>query len=506
MWRAKSRVEWLIAVSVTVTLGFCAICGTILWELRRGVSERAVQSATNLIAALHSDIGRNFESYDLSLLAVTDGLNLPQINSLAPEIRHMVLFDRAATARFLGSIMVLDKYGTVILDSSTQRPLPANYSTEEYFTAHRDFPNFGLYVKGPIKDQLGEDAIAISRRWSRPDGSFGGVVMGTLRLAYFQNLFTKMSLGKLSVMTLMQTDGIVLMRMPYAPDYVGRNIGYSDVFSRISKSPFGSYEGKATIDGVNRIYAFGKIGTLPLIMTVGLGADEIYAGWRGEAFVMGLMMVVLCAMTIALGTILTREWRRREDAERQLSLLAATDALTGLANRRQFDEAIAREWARAKRSQSPLSLLMIDADHFKAYNDTFGHQAGDALLLAMAGCIGAAIKRPGDVSARYGGEEFAILLPNTPVYGAREVATLIHATIAELEVVHPSAPTGKPTVSIGVACLVPRPDAEHSQLIRAADSALYEAKSNGRNRTEIASGSNDEPQTVKIDAQGRLVA
>jgi len=151
-------------------------------------------------------------------------------------------------------------------------------------------------------------------------------------------------------------------------------------------------------------------------------------------------------------------------------------------------------------------LLMIDADHFKIYNDTFGHQAGDALLLQMARCIGETIKRPADIAARYGGEEFAILLPNTPIYGAREVAAVLHATIAKLDVSHPAAPDGKPTVSIGVACLVPRADMEHPHLIRAADTALYEAKSNGRNRSEIASGSSEAPQTAKIDVNGRLVA
>lgn len=506
MWRAKSRVEWLIAVSVVVTLAFCAICGTILWELRRATYERAVQSTTNLIAAIQSDIGRNFESYNLSLLAVADGMNLPQLNSLSPEVRQLVLFDRSATARFLGTIMVLDAKGKLILDSSTLRPAPVEFANEEFFTAHRDFPDFGLYVKGPVKDQLGENALAISRRWNRSDGSFGGVVFGTLRLAYFQNLFTKMSLGKRSVMTLMQTDGTVLMRNPHDSNYVGRNIGKSDVFDRISKSPFGSYEGKATIDGIDRIYSFGKIGTLPLIMTVGLAADEVYAGWRGEAAVMGLMMIVLCAMTIALGTILTREWRRREDAERRLAVLAATDPLTGLANRRQFDETIAREWARGRRVKAPLSLLMIDADHFKAYNDTKGHQAGDALLSEMARCVAAVIKRPADIAARYGGEEFAILLPNTPVHGAREVAALLQAAIAQIDAVHPDEPGGKPTVSIGIACLVPRADDEQATLIRAADAALYEAKNKGRNCVVIAGNSGDLPQKGKFDKNGRRVA
>ncbi len=191
MWRKKSRVEWLIAVSVVVTLGFCAICATILWEVRRGVSDRAIQSTANLIAALKSDIERNVELYDLSLQAVSDGMNLPQISVLSPEIRQMLLFDRAATAKFLGSISVLDPTGKVILDSSTLRPQPAVFADQEYFTVHRDNPKAGLFMKGPMTDALGENVISISRRITRADGSFGGVVLGTLRLAYFQNLFTK---------------------------------------------------------------------------------------------------------------------------------------------------------------------------------------------------------------------------------------------------------------------------------------------------------------------------
>ena len=507
MWRAKSRVEWLIALSVVVTLGFCAICASILWEVRRGVSERALQSATNLIAAVQSDITSNIESYDLSLQAVVDGMNAPSVRTLSPEIRQMVLFDRAATARFLGSISLLDETGRLIVDSSTLRPQPNVFADQEYFTVHRDFPSFGLYVKGPVADQLGESAIAISRRLTRSDGSFGGAVVGTLRLAYFQNLFTKLSLGSQSVITLMQADGRVLMRSPYKEAYIGRDIGSSDVFRRVSSVESGSYEGNATIDGVSRIYAFSHIGSLPLIITVGLSTNETYAEWRREALIIGSMMVLLCAVTIALGSVLTRELGRREEAERRLAHLASTDSLTGLSNRRKFDETIVCEWSRAQRSQTPLSLLMIDADLFKAYNDTSGHQAGDQLLLAVAECIAATTKRPADLVTRYGGEEFSVLLPETPVYGARDLAAEIHRHIAALDFSHPTSQTGKPTVSIGVACLVPQPDMEYSQLVQAADTALYEAKKRGRNRTEIAgSGLSDIDHSMPPDAQGRQVA
>ena len=140
---------------------------------------------------------------------------------------------------------------------------------------------------------------------------------------------------------------------------------------------------------------------------------------------------------------------------------------------------------------------MIDADMFKAYNDLKGHQAGDALLLAIAVCIGATPKRPADLAARYGGEEFAILLPDTPLHGACELAKQIHTQIAALDFQHPTSPTGKPTISIGAAAMVPQPDGAHFQLLQAADAALYQAKNNGRNRTEVASFDAGEMPSVR---------
>jgi diguanylate cyclase (GGDEF)-like protein len=165
------------------------------------------------------------------------------------------------------------------------------------------------------------------------------------------------------------------------------------------------------------------------------------------------------------------------------------------------------EWSRGQRSQTPLSLLMIDADLFKAYNDTSGHQAGDVLLLAIAECIAGTTRRPADLVTRYGGEEFAVLLPETPIYGARDLASEIHRRVATLDFNHPTSQTGRPTVSIGVACLVPQTGAEYAQLVQAADAALYEAKKRGRNRTEIAgSGISDIDHSTPPGTQGRQVA
>ena len=156
--------------------------------------------------------------------------------------------------------------------------------------------------------------------------------------------------------------------------------------------------------------------------------------------------------------------------------------ITGLKNRRKFDSAIDTEWRRAARHKTPLALLMIDADHFKAYNDTFGHQAGDEVLVGIAICITTAVRRAGDCAARYGGEEFAVLLPGLSPLEALGVAETIRLNVLQW--------SGDPpitSVSIGIASLMPDPAMDWAGLVMAADRALYAAKANGRNRSVLAS-------------------
>lgn len=170
-------------------------------------------------------------------------------------------------------------------------------------------------------------------------------------------------------------------------------------------------------------------------------------------------------------------------ANQRLEELSRTDGLLGIANRRTLDEALDREWRRACRERTPLSLLMIDIDYFKRFNDACGHPAGDQCLRAVAQAAVAAVRRPADLVARYGGEELAVLLPNTAVEGARVVAQAVLAAIRRLELLHPSSPVaGHVTVSIGVATTIPIRGNAATSLIAEADRALYTAKETGRDR------------------------
>jgi len=175
--------------------------------------------------------------------------------------------------------------------------------------------------------------------------------------------------------------------------------------------------------------------------------------------------------------------KRQSDMLRSLALV---DGLTGVSNRFQFDEQFLCGWMSCARESTPFSLLMIDVDHFKKFNDEHGHQAGDECLRIIAQTISSKIRRPNDLLARYGGEEFACLLPNTDLAGAKEVAANILKSIEEAKILFTDNDEQRKsenvTVSIGVSCQIPRKNEDPKSLLKAADEQLYIAKNEGRNR------------------------
>ncbi|WP_028587819.1 diguanylate cyclase domain-containing protein [Desulfocurvus vexinensis] len=180
------------------------------------------------------------------------------------------------------------------------------------------------------------------------------------------------------------------------------------------------------------------------------------------------------------------ELKAQRDLLRELSTI---DGLTGIANRRRLDEFCAREWKRAQRAGAPLSVVMADIDHFKAYNDTYGHAAGDDCLRAVAQALGRAVQRPTDLVARYGGEEFAAVLPDTDAQGARHIAEAMRQAVADLALEHTaSSVAAHVTISAGTATAVAASGATLEGLFAAADERLYAAKQQGRNRVEAGPG------------------
>jgi diguanylate cyclase (GGDEF)-like protein len=477
----------VVVGSLMIALGLCGFGASFLFEMRRDDLEQARLAATNVVTTVSSEIAKNIDLYDLSLHAVIDGLKHPEIDHVSKEIRQLILFDRATNADHLGSTRVVDETGRLILDSRTTDFPDVDLSDRDYFRVHKQNPYMGLYISRPFVNVRGVHVIGISRRLEHPDGSFAGVVAGTLRLSYFHDLFRKIALQPGSVLALTHISGTMLMRLPFNIDDVGRDVTTSPIFSKIAETQQGDFEAIGAIDGLKRHYIFHRISDYPLFLTIGLSTDEIYALWRGEAFYISGVVLVFVLTTAGLALYAARELRRRAEAEKSLAILATTDSLTGLSNRRHFDETLKREWNRAARQGTALGLAMVDADNFKAYNDRHGHQAGDTALAIIAACIANGTRGGMDIAARYGGEELAILLPGAALHDVFEVAERIRRSVENL----PMSDDNKahcPTVSIGVASLIPVEDRGCVGLVASADRALYAAKRNGRNRTEIEPG------------------
>ncbi|SFI97009.1 diguanylate cyclase [Bradyrhizobium sp. Gha] len=206
---------------------------------------------------------------------------------------------------------------------------------------------------------------------------------------------------------------------------------------------------------------------------------------KGEIWAEAALHVTLASDSGEIDGVVAvmRDMTEQKDLQDKLASLATTDGLTGLANRRAFDERLADEWARARRDGTQLSLLLIDVDHFKKFNDHYGHLAGDACLRALGRILSATARRPADLAARYGGEEFAVLLANTGPDGCAEVGEGIRQALHDLAMLHAQNPPSRlVTVSVGAATSLPSQAPDSNTLVAAADRALYAAKDSGRDR------------------------
>lgn len=478
----------LYALAVLVAIGICAAAIALLWIDRRATWDAAHASARNITGVLSADISRTLHVYDLSLQGMAERLREPGLAQLAPETQHRFLFDRPSTAEYLGAVVVLDKDGNIRYHSGDLDAPDVSFADRDFFQVHRDADDVGMYVSKPYRSRLrgGDESIAISRRLSNPDGSFAGVVGGSLRLAYFRDRFAALSIGERDEISVFRNDGLVLLRAPYSLNDLGSDIGMALDFQQFLIRREGSFVGALSPDGVNRYYTFASIEDTPLIIDVAMDVDELMEPWDRRALFIILVTTALLLSVVALIVLFRREMILRKAVETQLAIQARTDGLTGLANRRAFDETLEREWQNARRERVPLSLLFLDADHFKRYNDRYGHQQGDQLLATLARVLKKKARRPRDLAARYGGEEFVVLLPNTSRQRAAEIAESIRRAVAGLKVPHADAAAGIVTISVGVATAVPQGDDTVAGLVEAADEAVYQAKESGRNRVAMA--------------------
>ena len=251
--------------------------------------------------------------------------------------------------------------------------------------------------------------------------------------------------------------------------------------------------GALTIELANTAQQQNRLRQAALALRLAAVALLLWAGWRYSRRLqteLAEQRRLRAEVTTAKNMLEEKVHQRTaelETANRQLETLSITDALTGLANRRRFDHYWSEEWQRAVRQGTPLAVIMVDVDHFKNYNDHYGHTLGDACLRRLGALLRVTIRRAGELAARYGGEEFVVVLPGATAQQAAETAAALLAAIEAEQIPHAASPVASVlTLSMGVATGSPRAGEDRERLIRLADEALYRAKQQGRNRVVMA--------------------
>jgi diguanylate cyclase (GGDEF)-like protein len=469
-------------VGTSFALIVSALLAVTLQQGRQEVIGRAQDNSRNVAAIVSRDIARHIELYDLSLQAAIDGATQPRIMQLDPDIRDRVLFDRAASGPDVKGMAVTAADGRIIASQGADAATADYFQSRENLLAHQRSTTSQIFMSHPYADSHEWTTIGLSRRIDALDGRFAGMAILEIRATYFQQLVDQVDVGRHGSAFITRTDGTLIARRPVTSKEVAMRIARSRTFHTMVDNETGSYIAQSPIDARVRLYTFARVPDTPLIVVVAPDLDDVLANWRPRSLIVVGLCAVLSAAFVLVCWLLARGLQQKENARKQLLSMASVDALTGLSNRRGLDIYLARAWEAAKRENHSVSAIFIDVDHFKAYNDRFGHDAGDQALRQVAVCIRAATRNAEDIAARYGGEEFVVVLPAARIEVAARVAEAIRSAVETLALPGAGATSDKLTVSLGIAACEPRGTDGGSRLLKAADDALYKAKVGGRNQ------------------------
>jgi diguanylate cyclase (GGDEF)-like protein len=462
-----------------------ALIGTEIWQLWRVYDDNLRQNdiiTANTAESLANQAETTLKTADTIVASLVERVEAEGTGPEAKSRLYHLMTSLGAALPAIHEIGIMDKNGDAMVKSLVANPAGLNYAEREYYRHHRTHADSEPYIGERITSKIdGAQSITVTRRYNNPDGSFGGVVVTSVSLAFFQRLFDQMRAKSGGVISLLADDGAILVHSPVLPKGLDQAVG--QLWQYLKDHPSGGNVAyKSGLDGVKRHGSYQHLSHFPLTMLVSQSDWDIQAPWRAELEWHGIILSCVVIVVIGLGG-------RAITATNMLEEQALQDSLTGLANRRCFDERIEREVQRAARSGQPISVIMIDIDHFKAFNDCFGHPAGDECLRMVARTIQGSLCCQGEFAARYGGEEFAVLLSGCDGPRAAALAETMLAAVRGLALRQAAHLHDVVTFSAGIATYVPGRDIADAQaLVETADTALYAAKAAGRNRVVRAGG------------------
>lgn len=463
--------------------------------------QQATMANTNLARAVSQQMDSMFSEVGNILTNLVYELERHEVDATLIDRLQPVLVNHVSVTEHIHDLFVYDAKGGWLVTSQAAIPASANNSDRDYFIHHRDNASTAARIGKPIISRSsGVWVIPISKRFNDADGNFAGVVLATITVDYLKQLISEFEIGQNGALGLFLKDGTILVRRPFNLADMGKNTSGTELYALMTRERSGTGEITSPFDGVERLASYRHMRDHPMIVAVAASKQEMLQQWRATTLLQTGWILVLCGFIGTAGGYLIRSVRGRlavelslgrtrdelTDANTQLEQLARLDGLTGLANRRSFDEVLSKAFAESRRSQQPLSLVMIDVDHFKRYNDVYGHPEGDRCLQQVAQAVMSAARRPRDFVARYGGEEMAMVLPDTDAEGAAVVAEAARMAVSDLRLAHVGSPIDYVSISAGVAVYLHNKLFFDAQgLLQLADNALYEAKEAGRNRVLV---------------------
>jgi len=466
-----SWLNWTIAFALCLSAALVGIESWQIWHAR----DASLRSAKVVTESLAETVSQQVETTLRTADTVVASLvQRAEIDGVSPESRKRIyelMTSLAAALPAIHEMGLTDKDGNAIVKSLVPNPKGMNYSERDYFRYLSSHDTRAVFIGAPVSSKIdGSVNITVSRRINARDGKFAGIVVTSVSMEFFRKLFEQVQLKSGGSIGMVADDGMLLAASPLT-------FGDGEL-KALAGSPSDALE-YVSPAGERRVGSYNHLTRYPITAVVAQDSAAILREWYGQLRVHFAIVLSILAVIAAVAY-------RLEQANRATRMQALRDGLTGLANRRCFNETIEQEFRRATRHGQALSLIMMDIDLFKNFNDHYGHPAGDACLRTVSAAVQGALRRPADLAARYGGEEIAVLLPGTDAAGAVQVVEDMAAAIRSLAIPHAASPHGVVTLSAGVASWHPgRRITTSVSLVEAADTALYAAKALGRNTFTI---------------------
>ena len=473
-----------LLIGLLIILSLSAALLLLLADAHRDIDSHARDDADRLALMVEREVSRNVDLIDLSIQGVADGVEQPPLMHLPIALRDQALFSRAAAARYIRNVSVFDANGLLVANSLDADQTMDSAFLGSFLAARRENAASGLLVGHPYlaKDRITR-LVTFSRSVRTPNGRFDGVVIATVNLNYFSEVLLDLHLGHWTVINVSLSDGTELIRTLEPEDLLPMRAKGDNLAQRLGDKCvlwLTRVIAPSTADRVIR--AQRPVAGTPMVVTVNLPASEVFADWVRRCTQVVLLCVLVSLIFAVLLVFLAHTLRMRARSEAAVEHLATTDALTELHNRRAFDQTYTHEFERIRALGTAISVLFVDVDNFKLYNDHYGHVAGDRALQAVARALRTCVKRSADFVCRYGGEEFVVVLPDNDMTAAMAMAEKIRMTVHQLALAHDTTEMGVLTCSIGIASVDGADPLYSENLLENADRALYAAKRAGRNR------------------------